>query len=168
MTDFLEDLLKQPEEDDEEPVLLPLSHRATQIAHPHTEASGDRFPDGDVSAVSTSMLLTGQRFPVDLQAEGASWRTADNRISTTENTTKAFLPPAQSLWDRVRRTYSAAHLWQVRTVRHTGSTFAAAGQANKAPYSLTRQETVIPGYAALVDAAFARDARRYDGPLRIL
>lgn len=77
-------------------------------------------------------------------------------------------PPVYSLWEMVRRTYSAARLWQVRAVHQSGSIFETNGPTNRQIYGLHKQDSIVPGYAAQVDAVFARDARRYDGPLRIL
>ena len=70
-------------------------------------------------------------------------------------------------WE-LKRLHRAVRPWEgQRTVRMEQGT-AAGVPGNSFSFGPAPGPGRAAGYAALVDTAFARDARRYDGPLRLL
>lgn len=166
LTDFLEELLNGQVEEEEEQVLLQPSRRLVKTARAQQE---ERFFDLKRAGTPEEANPERRKFAIEQREATASLY----GLQTGDGNDAAYVTgmknqPAQFLWEMVRRTYSAARLWQVRAVRPSGSIFETNGPANRQIYGLHKQDSIIPGYAAQVDAVFARDARRYDGPLRIL
>jgi len=161
--------LKHQEEDDEGQVMLQSTRKVPPLQDDQHE---NGFLDTELSGIPAPVALEQQILSVNRRVVAASPHGPEafpvNHSPTAVTMTERSAPPTQFLWDRVKRAYSAARLWQAKTVRPTGSSSGTTSQINTPSYGLAKQETVIPGYAALVDAAFARDARRYDGTLRIL
>lgn len=147
MTDYLELLLEEQESEEISQVpewkrwKIPPMNQVGQIGgQPEVEGG----------------CLVGQ--PQDktqmVQAEQAS----DGRVSfepeplQTRNLTVELL--------RLRRAVRQADSRNSRATEHSGDTFEAAPGFS---WMGERRELKAVDYAALVDAAFARDARRYDG-----
>ena len=169
LTDFLEELLKQQTEEEESQVLLQSTHKPVQLQSGQQE---NRFPKAELSGISAPTAFAPQFFSVNQRAAEVSLHGSEpfsfDVVPTALGAESVSETPTQSLWDRSRRTYSAARLWQARAVRSVGNSLGTAGQTGRHSYSLGKQDNIVPDFAQLVDAAFARDARRYDGPLRIL
>ena len=159
-------------EEEESQVSLQSTHKPAQAAHLRSDQHDAQFPEVEPSGISAPTALARQVLPVNQPAAAASSRGLEtvpfHFVPTVLNMASVSEAPTQSLWDRSKRTYSATRLWQARAVRLAGSSFGTAGQAGRHSFSLDKQENIFPDFAQLVDAAFARDARRYDGPLRIL
>lgn len=180
MTDFLEELLNQQEEEEIQ-TLLQSNVRPAQTALLSRGSSKDEsthvgHADAQTAAVPETAVLTRQQPGVGPRVRAATLHTLQTNPAAAyaggvtgsvsgQNPSPVHTHP---LLDKVRLTYSAARFWPIRTNRTNRNIPGAAGHTGESFYRLNRQEHVIPGYAALVDAAFARDARRYDGPLRIL
>lgn len=167
MTDFLEELLNGQVEEEEEQELLRLSPNLTKTVRPRSDRPEERFSDAEWEKAPEVTDPRRQRATVKQRAPEVSSQQlqADDWKDTASGTANS---PVQFVWEMIRRTYSAARLWQVRAVRQSGSISEPGGIGKGQAYGLHKQENIVPGYAAQVDVAFARDARRYDGPLRIL
>lgn len=177
MTDFLEELLPQQEEEDVQPSLRSahITPSAIQLHRTPAETKLDSTGySAAQAAAGTETAPSGQPgaglapppIPRTLQAVSAA--TATGHSTDLSIKSKSTAIRSLPLWDMVRHTYSAARLWQTRLIRPVQNAPGAISHTSEPFYRLPRQEAALPGYAALVDAAFARDARRYDGPLRIL
>jgi len=180
LVDFLEELLIRQEEDEPQTLLQAKIRPARAAPFPHDSSRDENtdagYADAQTVTVPESAVLTRQNPVIDPRLRAAASHTLQT-VSLSAyaggvagSASGQTLSPAQThpLLDKVRLTYSAARLWPVRTNRTNCNTPGAAGHPEESFLRLHRQEQVFPGYAALVDAAFARDARRYDGPLRIL
>lgn len=156
-------------EEEESQVLLQSSHKPARLRNNQYE---NLSPEAELSGITAPTALAQQVFPINQQAATASSHGPEAVpllfVPTALNMASLSEPPVQTLWDRTKRTYSAARLWQARTAHSVGSSFRAAEQAGRGSYNLGKRDNIAPDFAQLVDAAFARDARRYDGPLRIL
>ena len=166
MTDVLEQLLKEVEE------------AGAEWEYPWDPAGLFRGVAGIAGAyvAQTESALQSER----LQRERGADLTVERSLSTQTGTDHAGdrlrrLNGAQTLqdvaWsisDRMTRLHQAAQRRERRSVHSGSSAGPVFGNDAFSVRGGVEQKTHIPDYAARVDAVFARDARRYDGPLRLL
>jgi len=162
MTDVLEQLLKESEEDESEweeiwssvrlaaltrepfeatDIHAPQSQSASQAEQPRTERDADWLDEKALSMGAFSYILDGIRV-----RQEAVW----------------------SISDRMTRLHKAAQRRERQSVHSEGIAGPASGHDALLVRGVAQQTPHTADYAALVDAVFARDARRYDGALRLL
>lgn len=176
VTDYLEELLEDQEQED---AAQGPEWKKTQIA-----VRGNLLPEISNEAVSPgnaqSTELVGQKMAVPPGEDPADVRGrtyADSGITAAapsaqgislSEQAEGLRSAAWSLEWQLRRLHRAVHPWEWRQGGHTGQA-APAGVSDGGSFRGSAPGLrSVGGYAALIDAVFARDARRYDGPLRLL
>lgn len=155
MTDVLEQLLKETEEDETEWEVAWSPTGLIALAREAYDAKSQSVSQMEQSTTAGNADLLNKR--------NLSKGNASQRLDGTQTLQDA----AWSISERMGRLHKAVQRQEGRNVHSGGRVGPDAG----------RDALLIPGageqkrhtdYAALVDAVFARDARRYDGPLRLL
>lgn len=180
MTDYLEELLDEQEQEDLPQTAEWKKSRIFTLGLSSPADSGG-FAAG-VSLTPENALSRGQvgQFKREETAVPArAGQAARGDSGTTAATPEAAGMPLSAqaenapsaVWSlewELKRLHRAVRPWEgQRTVRMEQGT-AAGVSGNSFSYGPAAGSGRAAGYAALVDAAFARDARRYDGPLRLL
>lgn len=147
MTDYLDELLEQQEQEEEQGLEWP--------------RPGLRLwtPEGRREDVAVHGVTSRQ-----VQAGAEAARTAAQAAQAVRQG-QAAVQPLKGQLDRLRRAVQRAQSQPGRRAASGGQALAGSGGAFPCG-QLPRARAA--DYAALVDAAFQRDARRYDGPLGLL
>jgi len=101
------------------------------------------------------------------QKERRSVQAAAQSVRTV-NAAQTIQGAARNISDRMARLRQAAQRWEKRSLQPGSAADTGCGQDVRSVRGGVDRKRNTVDYAALVDAAFARDARRYDGPLRLL
>lgn len=179
MTDYLEELLDE-QEDSPQTAEWKKPRAFTQRLSSPADSGGFASPPETALSTGRDRQFKAKGTAVYTRTEQADshGRTrGDNGAAAAAPETAGMLLSAQtedshsaawSLEQELKRLRWAVHPWEgQRAVRMEQGT-AAGVSGNSFSYGPAPGSGRAAGYAALVDAAFARDARRYDGPLRLL
>jgi len=184
MTDFLEELLKDQEEENQEQMWKVLSNRPAPIQGTsrdtgiNTADLHSRLSNELLQETKTASLLIGKSFWDNKQpqkrfgsmdTDGTLY--VEKRVRETGNSGElnGDIPRTEiSLADSMKRIHRAVRIQVKPNTQTAGSPARISGQDGGFYRNSAEKEQHVSSYAALVDAAFARDARRYDGPLRLL
>lgn len=165
MTDYLESLMELQEQKENEELLewrRPALSLATQGQQKEKRQSTDE-------------IHTNQKVETEQLRERRQWEQerVENRHKRSNGEENAEMARSdavmESAWTtEMTRLYRAVRRSSVQTSRGMGPGTAALDRSGNGPWSVGLPAVRGIDYAALVDRAFARDARRYDGRLGLL
>lgn len=176
MTDYLEELLDEQEQED---VQQTAEWKKARIS---TQGLSSPADSGGLAGSTQSALSTfiTEKAGINSQTEqtDSCGRTRGNNVTTYTAPEAAGMPLSaqaggshSAVWSlelELKRLHRAVRPWVgQRAVRMEQGTSAGVS-GNPFPLAPAPGSGRAAGYVALVDTAFARDARRYDGPLRLL
>lgn len=153
MTDYLEQLLEEQEEE----------QRAWEWKRPAIHRNGEAAQRGSLSQTEGSVAEWEEQTGSDLATRIRSVRDQKGTQLMPREDDRMELLSRQT--GRLRRAVEQMHRQPRGSV--LGEADMGPGRDSRIPGKAGAVSRVAE-YAALVDAAFARDARRYDGPLCLL
>lgn len=153
MTDYLEQLLEEQEEE----------QHTWEWNRPATHRNGEVAQRGSLSRTEGSVAEREEQAGADLAARIRAVREQEGTQLMPREEDRMELLSRQT--GRLRRAVEQMHSQTRRSV--LGETDMGPGRDSRIPGTAGAVPRAAD-YAALVDAAFARDARRYDGPLCLL
>lgn len=156
MTDVLEQLLKEEEEDENEWAFPRIPAGTAELTREAVESEDMHTVQGKSDSKAGWPETVQGAKPVN---ERAVRIVAGRRIRQEA---------VWSISDRMTRLHKAVQRHERQNGHSEGSAGAVSGREPFLIRSVAQQPAHTADYAALVDAAFARDARRYDGPLKLL
>lgn len=156
MTDVLEQLLKEEEEDENEWAFPRIPAGTAELARETLESENMH----DVQGESDSKA--------DWPEVGKSTKSVDERAARIVDAARIRQEAVWSISDRMTRLHKAAQRHERRNGHPERNAGPVSGREPFLIRSAAQQTAHTTDFAALVDTAFARDARRYDGPLKLL
>lgn len=153
MTDYLEQLLEEQEEE----------QRTWEWKRPAMGRNGEAAQRGSLSQTEGSAAEREEQTGSDLVARIRAGREQEGTQLMPRKDDRMELLSRQT--GRLRRAVEQMHRQPRGSV--LGETDMGPGRDSRIPGTAGAVSRAAD-YAALVDAAFARDARRYDGPLCLL